>query len=155
MAVPLAIGPFICGSETRAVDLCDGQCVEVDGWCAAQVDGAHRGGGGLAQRERLGAAGAAELMRDRVFVEMIVGDLVFAAVQRELVGGNEGEDQPLGMTMGAVAGHRFGGDVGGDGEGDSAAMAASGVGHGVVFCLISDCSFRLFWLTGKDLTLAV
>ena len=115
--------------EAGAVDLFDLERVDIDRGHAAQVDGAGRAVGGIALSEGLRAANIAEAVRDLVLVELIVGQLVLAAVEGELVGGDKGEEEALAAAMGAVAGHGFGRGVGGYGVGDCAAVAASGVGH--------------------------
>src|SRR3546814_19154474 len=76
--------------EARAVDLLERQRIEIDARHAAQVDRADLAAiWPLALGEGLRAAGGAEAVRDRVLVEVIIGQRVLARGQREAVGGRE------------------------------------------------------------------
>src|SRR3546814_6655795 len=80
--------------EARAVDLLERQRIEIDARHAAQVDRADLAAiWPLALGEGLRAAGGAEAVRDRVLVEVIIGQRVLARGQREDVGGQEREQR--------------------------------------------------------------
>src|SRR3546814_9636236 len=66
-----------------------------------------------------------EAVRDRVLVEVIIGQRVLARGQREDVGGQECEQEALAAAVRAIAAQRGFGRVGVDRERHRAAMAAT------------------------------
>src|SRR3546814_11595704 len=89
--------------EARAVDLLERQRIEIDARHAAQVDRADLAAiWPLALGEGLRAAGGAEAVRDRVLVEVIIGQRVLARGQREDDGGQEREQEALAAAVRAI-----------------------------------------------------
>src|SRR3546814_20311196 len=70
-----------------------------------------------------------EAVRDRVLVEVIIGQRVLARGQREDVGGQEREQEALAAAVRAIAAQRGFGRVGVDRERHRAAMAATVESH--------------------------
>src|SRR3546814_46071 len=123
--------------EARAVDLLERQSIEIDARHAAQVDRADLAAiWPLALGEGLRAAGGAEAVRDRVLVEVIIGQRVLARGQREDVGGQEREQEALAAAVRAIAAQRGFGRVGVDRERHRAAMAATVESHRQSFLCI-------------------
>src|SRR5207302_3953267 len=99
---------------------------------AAGVDGDHRSARPLPAREGADAADPAEQMMDVLLVELVVGQRLFALLQREGAGGHERKQRAGARADGAVAlgdGLR---EIDVDAIAHGAAVAAPvmGVGHG-------------------------
>src|SRR5688500_9675552 len=68
-------------------------------------------------------------MADCVLVEGVGNEPVLAAVERELPGRDERQQEALALAVRAVARHRALWGLGGDGESHRAAVTASAIGH--------------------------
>src|SRR4051812_24462884 len=86
-----------------AVEVLDAQPCQVDVVETAGVDRHHRPVRALAARKRTDAAALAEQVMDHLLVELVVGQRLFALLQRERVNRNEREQRPGARADGAVA----------------------------------------------------
>src|SRR5690554_3111411 len=120
---------FHVASKSPAIDVLDGDGVEVDSVEAADIDGGHPVAGGVAAfAVGMNAALGTEAVFDDVFVERIGGGVLLRCQQPQAVPRHEPEQGSFPLADRAVAGHGAV-DVAFHLEEDVAAMAAAGVFH--------------------------
>src|SRR5690349_20486653 len=120
-----------CGAVlgAAAVEVLDLQLLGIDAIEAAHVDRGHRlAARAGAARERLDAAGLAERVVNDVLVELVVGQLVLALLELELLDRRERQQRAGAPAHRAVAGEHGLREVELDGVADHSAMTATCIG---------------------------